>query len=585
MNFKTNSGGSVKVEVLDTNGSVMSGYSQADCVALSGDSIDQVVTWAMNSELPGGYDPISLRFIIQNASVYSFNPGEAVSIVVGPTITQQPQAQTTCLGGTASFAVQATGTGTLTYQWRKNGLNLTNGGHYADVTTPVLTISQNDANDAGSYGCLVTDTLDSTASSAATLSLGTTTFAQHPSSQSVQEGQTATFTAAATGLGTITYQWQKNSTNLTNGGHYSGATTSTLTIATADAGDAASYRCVATGGCGIAASDAAALTVTPAATACLNNGGFENGFTSGVAGGWTKFNLVGNVTCSATTTSIRSGSSAQQVYSPNSSNTGGVYQQVAVTPGQQYTFKVYVKTSNANVMEGYLGVDPAGGTNYANVPQQYLDFTSYTTWSLQTVTVTATANRVTVFLYARSTKASVDGYVYFDDATPDCSTVVPAISQQPQAQSGCPGRTVTFSVTATGAAPLAYQWQRDSANITNAGHYANTTTSALTISNADAGDVASYRCVVTNTNGSATSAGAALTLRATVAADLDQDCDVDGDDLVLFRNCDAGPMIPPVSGCQSRDFDQDGYVDQSDFGIFQRCYTGVDGIIDPDCGN
>ena len=76
--------------------------------------------------------------------------------------------------------------------------------------------------------------------------------------------QAAQFTVAATGDGTLTYQWQKNSVNVTNGGHYAGCTTATLTISTADSSDAASYRCVVTGGCGSATSNAATLTVTPA---------------------------------------------------------------------------------------------------------------------------------------------------------------------------------------------------------------------------------------------------------------------------------------------------------------------------------
>ena len=67
-------------------------------------------------------------------------------------------------------------------------------------------------------------------------------------------GGTTNFSVAATGDGTLTYQWQKNQTNLNNGGHYSGCTTATLTISGADTNDAANYGCVVTGGCGAATS-------------------------------------------------------------------------------------------------------------------------------------------------------------------------------------------------------------------------------------------------------------------------------------------------------------------------------------------
>src|SRR5690606_13558603 len=66
----------------------------------------------------------------------------------------------------------------------------------------------------------------------------------------------------ATGDGTLTYQWQKNQANLSNGGHYSGVTTATMTVSSADSSDAANYRCVVTGGCGSATSHEATLTVT-----------------------------------------------------------------------------------------------------------------------------------------------------------------------------------------------------------------------------------------------------------------------------------------------------------------------------------
>ncbi len=182
-----------------------------------------------------------------------------------PTITQNPTAQNVCPGSAAVFTVAASGSGTLTYQWQKNGGNLSDGGHYAGTATTTLTVSSADANDAANYRCVVTNAGGSATSNAAALALkSSTTITQSPSAQSTCPGGTATFTVAAAGDGTLTYQWQKNGGNLSNGGHYSGCTTATLTVSTADAGDAADYRCVVTGGCGSATSNAAALTIKAA---------------------------------------------------------------------------------------------------------------------------------------------------------------------------------------------------------------------------------------------------------------------------------------------------------------------------------
>jgi hypothetical protein len=102
-------------------------------------------------------------------------------------------------------------------------------------------------------------------SNAASLTLkAATVITQHPQPQTVAAGGTATFTAAATGDGTISYQWQKNGANLANGGHYGGVTTATLTVSSADSSDAADYRCVITAGCGGATSNPASLAIEAA---------------------------------------------------------------------------------------------------------------------------------------------------------------------------------------------------------------------------------------------------------------------------------------------------------------------------------
>lgn len=205
------------------------------------------------------YTSESSKVVIADAVKFYFRSDTQPS---GPTITQQPSAASVCAGATASFTVAASGSGTLTYQWQKNQVNLSNGGHYSGVTTTILTVSSCDANDAANYRCVVTDANGSTNSVEAALTLKTaTSITAHPSNQTVDAGSTASFTVAAAGSGTLAYQWQKNSVNLSNGGHYSGVTTATLTISNCDSSDAATYRCIVTGDCGSATSNGATLTV------------------------------------------------------------------------------------------------------------------------------------------------------------------------------------------------------------------------------------------------------------------------------------------------------------------------------------
>ncbi len=73
----------------------------------------------------------------------------------GGTITSDPAPQTKCAGETAQFSI-TTDIPSPTYRWRKDGVNLNNGGDISGVTTATLTIANVDFSDAGNYDCRVT---------------------------------------------------------------------------------------------------------------------------------------------------------------------------------------------------------------------------------------------------------------------------------------------------------------------------------------------------------------------------------------------------------------------------------------------
>ena len=170
-NYQTTNGGWLKVEVLDEQNNVLPGYSQTNCIALTGDSVSQAVTWAAHTELPEEPPRLRLRFVLQNASVYSFMAGESVTVVAPPLLTQQPTNQAVAPGSAANFTIVASGSSPLSYQWQKNYLDLGNGGHYAGCTTPTLTISSVDASDMASYRCVVANVYGRTNSNPVTLLL------------------------------------------------------------------------------------------------------------------------------------------------------------------------------------------------------------------------------------------------------------------------------------------------------------------------------------------------------------------------------------------------------------------------------
>ncbi|MCU0429652.1 MAG: PQQ-dependent sugar dehydrogenase [Cytophagaceae bacterium] len=84
----------------------------------------------------------------------------------------------------------------------------------------------------------------------------------------------------------------------------------------------------------------------------------------------------------------------------------------------------------------------------------------------------------------------------------------PQILSQPASRTVNVGDAVSFSVTASGAAPLIYQWQRNGVNIVGA------TSASYSISAATAAAAGSYTCIVSNTSGTVTSNVATLVVNA-----------------------------------------------------------------------
>ena len=85
----------------------------------------------------------------------------------------------------------------------------------------------------------------------------------------------------------------------------------------------------------------------------------------------------------------------------------------------------------------------------------------------------------------------------------------PAITQHPANRTVSVGQSASFTVGASGAPPLSYQWQRNGVPI---GGATSATYTLPTATLADSG--AQFRAVVTNASGSATSNAATLTVVA-----------------------------------------------------------------------
>lgn len=189
----------------------------------------------------------------------------------------------------------------------------------------------------------------------------------------------------------------------------------------------------------------------------------------------------------------------------------------SVTAGQTATFSV-TASGTAPLAYQWQKQDP-GGAGFTDIAGATA--ASYTT-PAATLAMSGTQYRVRVSNSVGSVTSSAASL------TVTTTPTAPAFTQQPQNRTVTAGQTATFSVTATGTAPLAYQWQSqlpgasgftDIAGATAASFTTPTTTTAM--------NGTQYRVRVSNAAGNVISSAATLTVSA-ASSDSDSDGLPDG---------------------------------------------------------
>src|SRR5258708_17074764 len=91
----------------------------------------------------------------------------------------------------------------------------------------------------------------------------------------------------------------------------------------------------------------------------------------------------------------------------------------------------------------------------------------------------------------------------------------PSIDYQPRSQAVIPYQQAAFGVIASGTAPLSYQWRKDSVPVGGA------TNDYILVARAQFSDAGVYSVIVSNADGSVTSADAGLTVNSPKGGDFD----------------------------------------------------------------
>ncbi len=185
----------------------------------------------------------------------------ATLAVVDPVITNQPANRLAQTGGTATFSVGAAGTPALQFRWRKNGVDLINGGNIFGAVSSLLIISNVQSGDLGSYSVAVTNTAGYAISSVATLGIGgPPLITSWPTDSTNIAGTTVYLSVGAEGDG-LAYQWLRNGVVLADSGTIHQSTAANLILSGVGSGDAGSYSVIVSNAAGAITSAPAALKV------------------------------------------------------------------------------------------------------------------------------------------------------------------------------------------------------------------------------------------------------------------------------------------------------------------------------------
>jgi photosystem II stability/assembly factor-like uncharacterized protein len=376
-----------------------------------------------------------------NGALPNATASTTLTVNAAPQITQPPLAQTINAGGGATFTATATGSPTPTYAWTLNGTALGTGSITIGTCSVISSTSNGGASlsltsvsfqcDGAAVGLTVSNGINPNATASTTLTVNSAppAITQPLLAQTITAGGGATFTVAATGTPAPTYAWTLNGSAVVSGaftvGSCTGASAITaggtnLSLANVALGcNGATVSVVASNAMGTSSPSSAALNVNAAGSAPTITTQ-PVGLTVANGGGGA-FSLIVTGTPTPTVT-WRIGSTA---LSSSPYNVGGCsFSYTTLNGGQQLNL--------SGVTLGCSG-------------SQFSALVSNSAGSVTSNTVALTVLNV----------------------------APPTITVPPVAASTTVGGSASFSVTASGSAPLSYVWTLNGAALPASGGFSN----------------------------------------------------------------------------------------------------------------
>jgi hypothetical protein len=389
-----------------------------------------------------------------------YRPNLAVFPLEGsPALTVQPTDQKTNVGQTVSLNASATGNGTLSYQWQRNGTNV------LGATAATLTIPNAQVSHSGIYTLVATNALGLINSRPVNvLIVEPVRILAQPLSQTVSPGTTVTLTVTAAGSPPPIFQWRLNGVDIP------GAVQSTLTLTNVQPTNGGSYNVVvASAGAALSSATATLLVTTTShpfadflqgSTPLIGSSGLRSGSNVGDTHESFETNHVGKLGGASVWTRWVAPSSGIATFSTRGSSFDTL-------------LAIYTGTQMQNLVPVASDEDSGGF------------LTSQTLFSV---------NAGTEYRIAIDGFGGASGDIVLSWSLDTTTTAYPRFLSQPKDVSVILGGTTIFSVSLPNFPPVTYQWFHECFAIPGANN------STLVVGPVQVADVGRYHVEVMNTS-------------------------------------------------------------------------------------
>ncbi|HEY9436572.1 MAG TPA: immunoglobulin domain-containing protein, partial [Blastocatellia bacterium] len=430
-----------------------------------------------SGDLTGADNPAIITIDRDKSITANFTP-------LPPIIAAQPVSQTVTTGSNVTFMVAASGAPPLTYQWKKNGVEI------AGATTDTLSLSNAQFTDAGIYAVTVSNPGGSVESAPATLSVTSTaglvimndSFADGerltlapPNSATWLKAQSSTVATVAPGSARFT--WNTTSADMISG--YFTIAGSPVTLGVGDTLNLSatfSFTGLNPAAIGVPSPGLRFGILDSKGSRPTDNGGTSNAVYIGDTGYglFTSISTAGATSGSAFTLNRRTTITANNIF-----NTGADFTTIGAGGGPARAFAdntdytLTYSITRLSATQTRLSTSITGGA-------------LGDTYNFSTIETSATPETTFDYFGWRVGSSNFAASVTFKNLFVTLGLTPPTITTQPVGRTTIEGDNIVLTAAATGSAPLSFQWSKNGVPIAGA------TSPTLTLNNVRVADSASY---------------------------------------------------------------------------------------------